>query len=287
MLRLLSRLTVRCAMGALGIAGASGCSVSQDQEVAMGAQDSQEINAQLPIVHDSSIDAYLNALGDSIASHTSRADLRWHFYLVNTNEVNAFALPGGFIYVNRGLVERTDRLDQLAGVLGHEIGHVIRRHAVTQMQSQQKTQIGVSLLCTLTKVCQRTSARVAIQAGSATMFARHSRRDETEADEEGVANVVRAGIDPHGIPELFQKLIDERQRHPTILEAWFASHPMEESRIADTRQLIAAIEPSKMAGLAADAPSFHAFKQMVHALPSVSPPSAPNGSDPRDSATAH
>ncbi|MDQ6828438.1 MAG: M48 family metallopeptidase [Gemmatimonadota bacterium] len=270
------------------IAGVAACSVSQDQEIAMGTQDAQEINAQLPIVHDPQVEAYLNALGDSIAQRTSRADLGWHFFLVNTNEINAFALPGGFVYVNRGLVERTDRLDELAGVLGHEIGHVTRRHAVTQMQSQQKAQIGVALLCTLTKVCQHPSAQVVIQAGGATMFARHSRRDETEADEEGVANVVRAGIDPHGIPEFFQKLLEERKRRPTIVDAWFASHPLEESRIADTQRLISAIDPAKLSGLATDAPSFHAFKDRVRSLPA--PARAASGASTtvtRDSAIAH
>jgi len=114
------------------------CSVSQDQEVALGRQNAAEINAQLPIVTDPEISDYIQALGKSIASKTSRADLDWHFYVVNTKQVNAFALPGGFIYVNRGLIESADRLDELTGTLGHEIGHVIERHSVKQMQSAQQ-----------------------------------------------------------------------------------------------------------------------------------------------------
>jgi len=95
------------------------CSVSQDQEVALGRQDAAEINAQLPIVTDPEISDYIQTLGKSIASKTSRADLDWHFYVVNTKQVNAFALPGGFIYVNRGLIESADRLDELTGTMGN------------------------------------------------------------------------------------------------------------------------------------------------------------------------
>src|SRR5256885_2163349 len=120
------------------------CSVSQDEEVALGRENAAQINAQLPIVRDAVVSAYLQNLGESIARKTSRADLDWHFYLVNTKDVNAFALPGGFVYVNRGLVESTDRLDELAGTLGHEIGHVIQRHSVKQMEKAQKANLGVA-----------------------------------------------------------------------------------------------------------------------------------------------
>src|ERR1700694_1326584 len=99
------------------------CSVSQDQEVALGRQNAEEINAQLPIVTDPVIAGYIQDLGNSIAKTTSRADLDWHFYVVNTKQVNAFALPGGFVYVNRGLIESADRLARVTGTIVHEIGH--------------------------------------------------------------------------------------------------------------------------------------------------------------------
>jgi len=116
-------------LAALALSLAS-CSVSQDQEVALGRQNAEEINAQLPIVTDPAISGYIQNLGESIAKTTSRADLGWHFYVVNTRQVNAFALPGGYVYVNRGLIESADKLDELTGTLGHEIGHVIQRHSV-------------------------------------------------------------------------------------------------------------------------------------------------------------
>lgn len=129
------------------------CGVSTQQEIEMGQQYSAQINQQLPIVQDPEINRYINVLGDSIARLTSRADIpAWHFYIVDSKEVNAFAVPGGFVYVNRGLIERAQKMDQLAGVLGHEIGHVVRRHSIKQMQQQQGANIGVTLACVLTSV---------------------------------------------------------------------------------------------------------------------------------------
>src|SRR5882757_8868147 len=138
------------------------CSVSQDQEVALGRQNADEINAQLPIVTDPEISDYIQTLGKSIASKTSRADLDWHFYVVNTKQVNAFALPGGYVYVNRGLIESADRLDELTGTLGHEIGHVIQRHSVKQMQDTRKANAGVAVVCTLTNICNSGLTQVAV-----------------------------------------------------------------------------------------------------------------------------
>ena len=98
----------------------------------MGAADAAQVDSQLPLVHDSVVESYINTLGRSMASHTSRADLDWRFAVVNSPEVNAFALPGGFIYVNRGAIEQADRMDELAGIMGHEIGHVVQRHSVSR-----------------------------------------------------------------------------------------------------------------------------------------------------------
>ena len=112
---------------------ATGCSVSQDQEVAIGRQNAEDVNAKLPIVTDAVAADYVQQLGLAMAQTTSRSELDWRFFIVDSKEVNAFALPGGFIYVNRGLIERAQELDELAGAIGHEIGHVVRRHSVHQM----------------------------------------------------------------------------------------------------------------------------------------------------------
>jgi beta-barrel assembly-enhancing protease len=253
----------------------TGCGVSTQQEIEMGQQYSQQINAQLPIISDPEANRYINLLGDSIAKLTSRTDIQdWKFYIVDSKEVNAFAVPGGFVYVNRGLIERTQRMDQLAGVLGHEIGHVVMRHSIKQMQQQQGANIGVTLACILTRICDNQAGQAAIQVGGTALFAKFSRGDEAEADAEGIKNVVRAGISPNGIPEMFEILIAGRQSNPSAVEGWFSTHPLEEDRVAATRAQIAQISPSILRTLSTDSQRYQAFKQRIRALPPSPTPRA-------------
>ena len=252
----------------------SACSVSSDQEVAIGQQNSQEINAQLPIVTDADINNYVTELGDSIARLTSRGDLDWHFYVVNSHQVNAFALPGGFVYVNRGLIETADRLDELAGALAHEIGHVIQRHSVKQMESSQKIGIAATLVCTLTNACNSSLGQAAINIGGSAVVAKHSRHDELQADSEAIVNVTKAGIDPEGVPALLEVLIRERKTQPGLVEGWFASHPLEETRVTRAKQVIQELDAEKP-GQLQDTPGFHNLKEAIARLPE--PPPAPSG----------
>src|SRR5207247_7192535 len=124
-------------------------------------------------------------------------------------------------------------------VLGHEIGHVVRRHSVKQMEKAQGANIGLILGCTLINICGGGVANAAIQVGGSALFAKFSRDDERQADEEGVKNTIRAGISPRGIPEMFAILLAERQRNPSAVEGWFASHPGEEERITRANAMIA------------------------------------------------
>lgn len=243
------------------------CGVSTQQEVEMGQQYSAQINAQLPIVQDAEINRYVNVLGDSISRLADDRGIQYSFFIVNASEVNAFAVPGGFIYVNRGLIDRTENLSQLAGVLGHEIGHVVRRHSVKQMEKAQGANIGIVLGCTLINVCGSQAAQAAIQVGGSALFAKFSRDDEREADVEGVKNVIRAGINPNGIPQMFQILLNERQRSPGSVEGWFASHPGEEERIQETQAMIAQYDQAILRTLTTNTSNYTAFKARVRALP--------------------
>jgi beta-barrel assembly-enhancing protease len=258
----MKRFVMTAAMIAL-----AGCGVSTQQEVQMGAEYAQQINAQLPIVADPEINRYINVLGDSIAKLSDDRNLEWHFYVVDSKEVNAFAVPGGFIYINRGLIERADRMDQVAGVLGHEIGHVTRRHSIKQMQKMQGAQLGIGLGCVLLKACGSQAAQAGINVVGSAVFAKFSRSDEEEADQEGIKYVTRAGIDPRGIPEMFRKLLEERNSSPTAVDAWFSTHPLEEDRIKDTQNTISKIDPAILATLSKDSQNFNAFKARVMSLP--------------------
>jgi predicted Zn-dependent protease len=245
----------------------AGCAVSQQQEIQIGAEQSQQVNSQLPIVQDPAVNRYLNILGDSIARVTSRSDLEWHFYMVNTSDFNAFALPGGYIYVNRGVAERSDRMDQFASVIAHEIGHVVLRHSVKQMEQMQGANLGATMLCVLTSVCSNGIGQAAIQVGGSAVFAKFSRGDEAAADAAGVDELVRAGINPNGMPEMFEKLLAERQSKPSGLDAWFTDHPLEEDRIQASREQVSRVNPAIIRTLTSDSRGFQDFKARVATLP--------------------
>lgn len=261
-------------LGALLAGSMVACAVSTQQEVQMGQQYAQQINAQLPIITDPEVSRYVNVLGDSIARLSDDRSLDWQFYIVDSKEVNAFAVPGGFIYVNRGLIERADNLSQLAGVLAHEIAHVTERHSIQQMQKAQTANVGVTLACVLTRVCGNQAAGALINIGGAAVFARFSREDEAEADAKAVRYVMRTGIDPRGIPQMFRTLLEERRRQPTGVDAFFATHPLEEDRISATQRLIDQVDPVILQSLTTNTPNFDAFKRRVQALPPSPPPRA-------------
>jgi predicted Zn-dependent protease len=261
---------------AVAVAGLmlAACSVSEDEEVALGREYAAQIEQEVPLLDDPAVTRYVEALGRDIAARTSRPELPWQFRVVDAAEVNAFAVPGGFIYVNRGLIERAERMDELAGVLGHEIGHVVLRHSAEQMEKRNRTSGVVTAVCVLTSLCDGGVAQVAINVAGAAWFARHSRADEAEADSAGIYAVMETGISPHGIPSFFGTLLQERQQQPTILDHWFASHPLEEERVARTRTLIASIPEQELARLARDSDAFQALKARLRALP-PSPRAAP------------
>jgi predicted Zn-dependent protease len=254
-------------------AAAVGCSsaVSQQQEVQIGQQTAAEVNAQLPMLRDAQIDGYVNSLGRSIASRTSRADLDWHFAVVNTDVINAFALPGGFVYVNRGVLARASNESELAGVLAHEIEHVVQRHSVKQMEQAQNANIGVTLACVLTRVCENPAAQAAIQVGGTAYFAKNSREDEVQADEGGFQNMIRAGINPRGMLTFFQKLLAEEGSGGGGVNAWFADHPGTQDRIADIQRMLDAVPASELARLRTDSPQFQAMKRRLAQLPPPPP----------------
>ena len=264
------RLAVATALTLLGTL--PGCLASTQQEVDMGASYAAEINKQLPIIGDPEVNRYINLLGDSIAGVADDRGLQWHFYVVDQADINAFAVPGGYIYVNRGLVERAQNMSQLAGVMGHEIGHVVKRHSVKQMQKQSQAGIGVAVGCIIApSFCASETGGAVVQAGAQGLFAKFSRDDEKQADEVGVQYTTRANIDPHGIPGMFQILLNERKTNPGGVDVFFASHPMEESRIADTQAEIAKINPAVLKGTTVDSPAFQAFKRRLQSMPPSKP----------------
>jgi predicted Zn-dependent protease len=194
------------------------------------------------------------------------------FKVVNTPEVNAFALPGGFVYVTRGLIEFSDRLDMLAGVMGHEIAHVVLRHSVKQLENSAKTDAAAILVCALTGACTSLGGSIAVELGAERRQAVYSQRAEAEADSLGVLNALRAGIDPNGLTDFLANMLAKRSGEPDPIESFFSTHPTDEARIAALHRHIAALKNSSQQALLNDTPEFHVFQERVRALPKPPPP---------------
>lgn len=235
----------------------------------MGADYAAQVEAKLPIVQDAAVNGYLTVLGDSLAGLTGVHDLTWRFRLVNSAEVNAYSIAGGYVYVTRGLVARTATMNQFAGVVGHEIAHVVRRHMVGQLERSQRTDLAITLGCVLTGVCGSEAARVGIDVGAGAMMASYSREDEAEADRDAVHLLARAGIDPRGLPSMFEVLIAERKVAPRGVDAWFATHPTEESRIVATRRELAAYPVPRLDAMRVTSRAFDDFRARVGRLPAT------------------
>jgi predicted Zn-dependent protease len=258
----------RAALGLVALAALGACGgISQQQEVQMGAETAAQVNAQLPMLNDATINAYVNSLGRSIAQRTSRADLDWRFAVVNSEVINAFALPGGYVYVNRGVLTNASNESELAGVLGHEIEHVVRRHSVKQMEQVQGANVGVGIACALTGICQNSAAQAAIQVGGTAVFAKFSRGDEVQADEGGFNNLIAAGINPTGMLTFFNKLLAEEQRSGGgAASAWFSDHPGTQDRIADIQRMLNE-NSGRFNGLRMDSQAFQSMKARLRQLP--------------------
>lgn len=254
-----------------GAAAVAGCApaISTEQEVQLGAQYAAEINRQLPIVQNPQVHYYINQVGNTIARQADPRGIQYTFYVVNSSQVNAFAVPGGYIYINRGLIERSNNLSELAGVLGHEIGHVVHRHGIEQMQRMQNAELGVNLAYILLGRAPSGVEQVGLQLGAGAFFARHSREAEREADQVAISYLINSGIHPQGLVSMFEHLLAEQQRTPSTVEQWFSTHPLTQERAADIQASINAIPQAQLNNLARDSNAFQQFRQQLRQLPAA------------------
>jgi predicted Zn-dependent protease len=233
--------------------------ISEPQELELGAQFATELEQQLEFVEDPAVIAYVDSLGQALAAVSRRNYIPYSFHVVDTDDVNAFAVPGGYLYVNRGLIEAADTESELAGVIGHEIGHIVGRHSARQMSQQ----IGLSILASaaLGQDPDGVAAFVANIVATGTIM-NYSRTMEAEADAYGVQELYDAGVDPGGLADFFDKLVEMRDgRGSSAIEHFFASHPDPGARAADVRAQVASL-PAKP-GLRADSPTFHAVQDRL------------------------
>ena len=216
--------------------------ISMDQEIRMGSEADLHIGESMGIYPNELLQAYVSGLGTTMAATTEWPELPWTFRVVDDDTVNAFALPGGYVYVTRGILAHFNSEAQLAGVLGHEIGHVTARHAATRLTRMQMTQLGVGLAMVLEPKFQRIAPLAG--AGMQLLFLSFSRSDEQEADELGVRYMVGMGYDPEALISVMETLrrVSESGGQGRLPE-WLATHPHPENRQDDIRGHAAALAP--------------------------------------------
>ena len=211
---------------------------SLEKEVALGRQLAAEIDRQAKFVDDPLITEYVNRVGQNIVLH-SDAKIPFTIKVIDSDEVNAFALPVGFFYVNRGLILAADNEAELAGVMAHEIAHVAARHAMENMRKGQWLEglamVGSIFLGGIPGMIFQSTAGL----GLAAAFFKFSRGAEEEADKLGVQYLWAAGYDPGAMSTMFEKLNAKNKKKPGFFSKMFSTHPQSVERMEATRSLVA------------------------------------------------
>ncbi|MFG1690885.1 M48 family metalloprotease [Gemmatimonadota bacterium] len=202
--------------------------IGTDQEIRMGREADQQIVAQMGLYDDGELQAYVDSIGRILAAGTEYPQLPWTFRILDDEIVNAFALPGGFIYVTRGILTHFNTEAELAGVLAHEIGHVTARHSASQMSRAQVLQLGLGVTMTLLPELQPYGqlAETTLQL----LFLKYSRDNEREADALGFRYMTRARYDPRSLADVFTMLGRVSGGEGGRIPGWLATHPEPEDR---------------------------------------------------------
>jgi predicted Zn-dependent protease len=199
--------------------------IGEDQEVQMGREADQQIVASMGLYDDAAVQRYVSDLGARLAATSERPDLPWTFRVLDDPTVNAFALPGGFIYVTRGILTHLDSEAELAGVLGHEIGHVTARHSVNQMSRAQLAQLGLGIGMIFSETLRQFGDVAG--AGMQLLFLKFGRDDESEADRLGIRYMTRESYDPRELSGVMEMLArsSQLQSGSGRVPEWLSTHP--------------------------------------------------------------
>jgi predicted Zn-dependent protease len=215
--------------------------IGEGQEIEMGRQGAQEVVQTIGLVNDEALQSYVHQIGAKMAAASERPNLPWQFRVVDDASPNAFALPGGFIFVTRGLLSLMDNEAELASVLGHEIGHVTARHSVSQMSKAQLAQVGLGLAMILKPELQQFG-NLAGQ-GLQLLFLKYGRDDENQADDLGFRYALTDGYDIREMADVFATLdrVGSKSNQGKLPE-WLSTHPDPGNRIKKTEQRIARLD---------------------------------------------
>jgi predicted Zn-dependent protease len=222
---------------------------SDQDEIKMGKEGNEAVLKQFGRYDDSALQGYIDQVGQNIAQVNHRQELAYHYMVVDSAILNAFAVPGGYIYINRGLLAYLNNEAQLASVLGHETGHVAAQHGVKKYQKAIGAQLvlaGVSLATQVQGLVLGTNLLLsAILQG-------YSRKDERQADELGALYMHRAGYDPREMPAFFKILNQMEKQSPNLIEQLLSSHPPTPDRVEKSEAYARELTKEKNPGLAVD-----------------------------------
>jgi predicted Zn-dependent protease len=213
--------------------------VSKSQEIAMGQEAAKQVESTIGLVDDAEMQGYVSRVGLRLATHSERPDLPWKFAVVDDPTPNAFALPGGPIYITRGLLSLMDSEAELAGVLGHEIGHITARHSVSQISRAQLAQLGLGIGMILAP--QLANVGQALGSGLQLLFLKYGRDDERQSDDLGFKYALAQGYDVREMDDVFASLARAGEmEQKSALPSWLSTHPAPEERIQRIGEKLAA-----------------------------------------------
>jgi len=205
--------------------------VDEKKEVEIGSGVASNLLGAAPLVPDARVQKYVNQVGRWVAQQSERPNLEWHFGVLESNDVNAFATPGGYVFITKGLLLNMKSEAELAGVLAHEIGHVLKKHHLKAIQKNAQVGLLADALSIATQSSKNTEALNKIAGVGTELYARGlDKEDEFEADRIGVVLAARAGYDPYGLPLVLQTLANINPQD-TALALMFKTHPAPTARL--------------------------------------------------------
>jgi predicted Zn-dependent protease len=207
--------------------------IGTQEEVSIGNQVATEVETNFKLSNNEALIERVNRIGMRVAKVSDRQDLTYHFKVLDNKDANALSTPGGYVYVNSGLMERADD-DELAAVIAHEVGHIAARHSVQAMQANMATSLVAALVFSSVKTKKEVSQGAAVALNLVMLG--YSRGDEFEADKLGVRYAYRAGFDPYGMVHFLEKLQRENKENPLDKGlVYLKSHPLYSERITKAR----------------------------------------------------
>ncbi len=239
--------------------------VSVQQEIEIGEQANAQVRKDMPELRDAQVAAYVRGIGERLVRQAQGPKYPYSFSVVDYREINAFALPGGPVWLHRGVLHAATNESQVAGVLAHEVAHIAQRHAASQLTKGVMANLGLGLLgAVLGNGAGASTAQAAAGLLANGVFMKFSRDDERDADRVGLQLMRRAGWDGRGMVELFEILQREATRNPGSVEVFFSSHPAPQDRIARLQESVGR-------GGTRDTPQFRTIKTRLQRM---APPKA-------------